>query len=100
MLQRKFIEIFAKRTGYNTVKSGMSMLRKEDEEIKVLWDINIQCDNRIEARRPDLIVINKKEQKGIIIAIAVPTDVRIKEKKRKSGKVPGFGKKRSEDCGN
>ena len=41
MLQRKFIEIFAKRTGYNTVKSGMSMLRKEDEEIKVLWDINI-----------------------------------------------------------
>ena len=25
----------------------------ENEEIKVLWDINIQCDNLIEARRPD-----------------------------------------------
>ena len=33
----------------------------ENEEIKVLWDINIQCDNMIEARRPDLIVIDKKE---------------------------------------
>ena len=29
MLQRKFIEIFVKETGENTVKSGMSMLQKE-----------------------------------------------------------------------
>ena len=26
----------------------------ENEEIKVLWDIYMQCDNLIEARRPDL----------------------------------------------
>ena len=51
----------------------------ENEEIKVLWDINIQCDNLIEARRPDLIVIDKKEQKGIIIDIAVPAVVRVEE---------------------
>ena len=57
----------------------------ENEEIKVLWDINIQRDNLIEARRPDLIVIDKKEQKGIIIDIAVPTDVRVEEKEK--GKV-------------
>ena len=25
----------------------------ENEEVKVLWDINVQCDNVIEARRPD-----------------------------------------------
>ena len=62
----------------------------ENEEIKVLWDINIQCHNLIEARRPDLIVIDKKEQKSIIIDIAVPADVRVEEK---SGKVPGFGKR-------
>ena len=52
----------------------------ENEEIKVLWDINIQCDNLIEARRLDLIVIDKKEQKGIIIDIAVTTDVRVEAK--------------------
>ena len=49
----------------------------ENEEIKVLWDINITCDNLIETRRPDLTVIDKKEQKGIIIGIAVPADVRV-----------------------
>ena len=26
----------------------------ENEEVKVLWDINIQCDNVIETRRPDM----------------------------------------------
>ena len=54
----------------------------ENAEIKLLWDINIQSGNLIDARRPDLIVINKKEQKGIIIDIAVPTDVRVKEKEK------------------
>ena len=33
----------------------------ENEKIKVLWDINIQCVNLIEARRTDLIVIGKKK---------------------------------------
>ena len=54
----------------------------ENEGIKVLWDINIQLDNMIEARRPDLIVIDKKEQKGIIVDIAVPADIRVEEKEK------------------
>ena len=37
----------------------------------------------IEARRPDIILIDKKEQNGIIIDIAVPADVRVGEKERK-----------------
>ena len=54
-------------------------------------DINIQCENLIKARRPNLIVIEKKKQKGIIIDIAVPADVRVEEKE--SGKVPEFEKR-------
>ena len=54
----------------------------ENEEVKVLWDINVQCDNVIEARRPDIILIDKKERKVIIIDIAVPADVRVGEKER------------------
>ena len=54
----------------------------ENEQVKVLWDINVQCDNAIEARRPDIILIDKREQKGIIIDIAVPADVRVGEKER------------------
>ena len=56
----------------------------ENEEVNVLWDVNVQCDNVIEARRPewDLIVIDKKERKGVIIDIAVAADVRVGEKER------------------
>ena len=40
----------------------------------------------IEARQPDLIVIDKKEPKRIIINnIAVPTDVRVEEKEEEKG---------------
>ena len=54
----------------------------ENEEVKVLWDVNVQCDNVIEARRPDIILIDKKERKAIIIDIAVPAHVRVGEKER------------------
>ena len=79
---RIFIGIFVKRTGQNTVKKWYAHAPEkavENEEIKVLWNINIQCDHLIEIKRPDLIVIDKKEQKRII---AVPADV-IKKKKKK-----------------
>ena len=36
----------------------------------------------IEARKSDIIVIDKKERKGIIIDIASPADVRVGEKER------------------
>ena len=55
----------------------------ENEEVKVLWHINVQCGNVIEARRPDIILIAKKERKGIIVDFAVPVDVRVGEKERK-----------------
>ena len=32
----------------------------EDEDYKILWDFSIQTDYVIEARRPDLVVIDKK----------------------------------------
>ena len=46
-----------------------------------MWDVNVQCDV-IEARRPDIIVFDKKERKGIIIDTAVPADGRVGEKER------------------
>ena len=43
----------------------------ENETHKLLWDFEIQTDHQISARRPDLIIINKKE---------VPADHRVKLK--------------------
>ena len=50
--------------------------------MKMLWDINIQFHNVIQARRQDIIVIDKKKRKGIIIDIDVPADVRVGEVER------------------
>ena len=36
----------------------------ENKEVKVLWDINFQSDNVIEARKSDIIIIDKKGRKG------------------------------------
>ena len=42
----------------------------------------MQCDNVIEARGPDIIGIDKKERKGIIIDIAAPADGRVRSEER------------------
>ena len=47
---------------------------------KLLWDFDIHTDHLISARRPDLIIINKKERICKIVDFAVPADHRIKLK--------------------
>ena len=34
----------------------------ENDTHKLLWDLNIQTDHIISARRPELIIINKKRK--------------------------------------
>lgn len=54
----------------------------ENDEVKILWDINIQCDNVITARRPDIVIINKQERLCTIVDVAIPTDVRVSDKEK------------------
>ena len=49
----------------------------ENDTHKLLWDFNIQTDHLIPARRPDLIIINKKKTICKIVDFAVPADHRI-----------------------
>ena len=42
--------------------------------------MNIQCDHVIKARRPDVVVIDKENNKVIIVDIASPWDHRVYEK--------------------
>ena len=46
----------------------------ENDTYKLIWDFNIQTDHLIPARRPDLIIINKKKR---IVDFVVPVDHRI-----------------------
>ena len=61
----------------------------EDDTHKLLWDFDIHTHHLISARRPGLIIINKKKKRTCkIVAFAVPADHRIKlkesERKNKS----------------
>ena len=57
----------------------------ENDSHKLLLDFNIQTDNLIPARRPDLIIINKRKRICKIVDFAVPGDHRInlKESEKK-----------------
>ena len=48
--------------------------------------MNIQCVNVVEERRPDIIVMRKKEKKRISVDIAIPGDSRIHEKEFEKSK--------------
>ena len=53
---------FCKKNGLEHTKKWYEHIPEgavENEKVKVLWDINVQCDNVIEARRPDIILIDK-----------------------------------------
>ena len=54
----------------------------ENNTHKLLWDFGIHTDHLISARRPDLIIINKKKRTCKIVDFTVPADHRIKLKKR------------------
>ena len=57
----------------------------ENDLHKLLWDFNIQTDHLIPARRPDLIIINRKKKICKIVDFGVPVDHRIilKESEKK-----------------
>ena len=52
----------------------------ESENFKILWDFTVQCDRKIEARRPYIVFIDKKEREVVIIDVAFPGDDRVKDK--------------------
>ena len=68
----------------------------DNEDHKVLWDFSIQTDHIIEVRRPNLVVVDKKERICKIIDFAVPGYSRIEEKE-KDRKISRLGKGVTED---
>ena len=54
----------------------------ENEDYKILWDFSIQTDHVIEARRPDLVVVDNKERSCKKIDFAFPGDSRTEDKEK------------------
>ena len=51
----------------------------ESENFKILWDFTVQCDRKIEVRRPNIVFIHKKEREVVIIDVAIPGHDRVKD---------------------
>ena len=54
----------------------------QNKDYKILWDFSIQTDHVIEARRPDLVVVDKKETSLKITDFAIPGESRIEDKEK------------------
>jgi hypothetical protein len=54
----------------------------ETDQVKLLWDMCIQTDHVIQARRPDLVVVDKTKKEITIIDFAVPADKNVAEKEK------------------
>ena len=59
-----------------------------NEGYNILWDFNLQTDHGIEARRPDIVVMNKQEKNCQLIDVAIPEDTSVKEKEDEKKKIP------------
>ena len=46
---------------------------------KILWDFTISCDTKDEARRPDIVVIDKTKKEVKIVDVTIPGDERVNE---------------------
>ena len=49
---------------------------------KLLWDLKIQTDNKIEHNKADIMVLDKKERTWLITDVACPSDARVKDKEK------------------
>ena len=49
---------------------------------KLLWDFKIQTDNKIEHKKPDIVILDKIERKFLIIDVACSLDIGVKGKEK------------------
>ena len=54
----------------------------ENETLKVLWDFAIQTDHLISARRPDLVIVDKKKEPALVVDFASLADHKVKLKEK------------------
>ena len=64
--------------------SFMSSNVVENGKFKILWGFTIQCDHMIEARRPDIVIVDKIKKETMIIDVVIPGDARVCDNEKKS----------------
>ena len=52
----------------------------EKENVKILWDVNIQTDSEIQARRTGIVIHDKSNKSCYIIDVTILRDARVAQK--------------------
>ena len=64
----------------------------ENENFKILYDFTIPCDHMIEARRSDIVVVDKVKKETMIIDVAILGHTRVCHKEREKIEKYSFSK--------
>ena len=56
----------------------------ENDKCKILWDFTIQTDHIIQAKRPDIVLVNKQERTCQLIDVTFPADRKVVEKEEET----------------
>ena len=62
--------------------------------MKILWDVMIQCDREITARKPDIVLVKKNKRSCTITDITITVYIRVKEKQK--GKIERYQELKTE----
>ena len=76
---------FCEKLGFNSARLWYEHEQEsvvENENFKILWDFIIQCEHMIEARRPDIVVVNEVKKEAMIIDMVIPVVTRACDKER------------------
>ena len=68
------------RSYEHSITSEMRVL--ENDGAKVLWDVLMQTDQKLEHNRPDIAIVKKEIRTCNLIVVACPFDTRIKRKEK------------------
>ena len=55
----------------------------ENEQVKILWDLQIQTNKLVMANQPDIVVIDKHQRTAVVVDVAIPSNGNIGKKEHK-----------------
>ena len=55
----------------------------ENEQVKILWDFQIQTDELVKANQPDIVMVDKHHRTAVVVDVAIPCEGNIRKKEHK-----------------
>ena len=89
-MQQSFIREYARSIASKHLYTYQQTVT-ENNEAKILWDFDIRSDRVVKARRPDIVILDKKSGELTIVDLAVPAHANIKERVGKDKQMIGSG---------